>query len=179
MPEINKISELDLQLVIIRHCLPLAGKLIIPNVSFYYGEADVLQISKAGYVTEFEVKISRSDFFADRKKVSKHNQYRTVFNKDLPATQGLPNYFVYVVPERLNLQASDVPEYAGLYSVGDNTYGYLHTVKTPPRIHKENFKEFWTHKIAHSFNAKYLYHHFFKIVKQNGKLALQELQEVK
>lgn len=37
------VRELDLQLIIIRHCHPLSGKLIIPNIFGLYGEMDVLR----------------------------------------------------------------------------------------------------------------------------------------
>lgn len=36
-------------------------------------ESDFLIITKAGYVVEFEVKISKADFQADKKKVQKHS----------------------------------------------------------------------------------------------------------
>lgn len=47
----------------------LKGNLPCENISANFcGEADVLSILKSGYVKEFEVKISRSDFKNDAKK---------------------------------------------------------------------------------------------------------------
>lgn len=47
---------------------------VCPNVSWGWGlayEADLIAVSKAGYVNEVEIKISRSDLVADRRK-AKH-----------------------------------------------------------------------------------------------------------
>jgi len=164
----NKTSELDLQLIIIKNQTPFSGKLIVPNMNTGYGEADVLLLSKAGYATEFEIKVTRNDFAADKKKICKHNDYKSVFNNgiitwwngELRDKKGIPNYFVYVVPEYFNVATLKVPDYAGLYVANIKT-GYVSSIKPPPRIHKEKFKEYWTHKIAQSLNAKYFYHHFF------------------
>lgn len=172
MLDVNKTSELDLQLIIIRNQTPFSGKLIVPNINTGYGEADVLLLSKAGYATEFEIKITRSDFAADKKKCYKHNEYNLVFNNvwwnNKPRDKkGIPNYFIYVVPDYFNLASLKVPDYAGLYVV-DPQKGYVSCVKSPPKIHKENLKEYWTHKIAQSLNAKYFYHHFFGLKDNNA-----------
>lgn len=70
----------------------LKGNLPCENVSnvFYNAEADVVSILKSGYVVEFEVKISRSDFKADAKK-GKWKFY------DLRVETGIPNYFYYAL----------------------------------------------------------------------------------
>lgn len=46
--------------------------IVLPN--FFYGnhEADLLRINNADFVYEYEIKISRADFFADFKKGKKH-----------------------------------------------------------------------------------------------------------
>jgi len=158
-------TEFDMQLAVMNYHSPFGGKLLIPNINTGYGEADVLMLSKAGYATEYEIKISRSDFAADKKKVYKHNTYEKVFRNepfvwwnDKPRRKnGIPNYFVYVVPFYFNLDTLKVPEYAGLWVVGESGISFE---KVPPCIHKEKHKEFWVGKIAHSLNAKYYYHYF-------------------
>lgn len=167
MMEEKKITEFDLQMAILCHHSPFSGKLLIPNMSTGWGEADVLMLSKAGYATEYEVKISRSDFAADKKKVLKHETYLKIFNRSPfewwdgrpREKRGIPNYFVYVVPGYFNVRTLNIPEYAGLWIVKD---GHVESIKAPPVIHKEKFKEYWTARIAHSFNAKYFYHYFRK-----------------
>ena len=49
--------------------------IFVPNVSWGYfksHEADLLRISKQGYLTEYEIKRSWSDFLADFKKDGTH-----------------------------------------------------------------------------------------------------------
>jgi hypothetical protein len=65
--------------------------IFIPNVSWGYfktHEADLLMISKQGYLTEFEIKRSYSDFLADFKKAGTH-------------FEGKVAHLYYVVPESI------------------------------------------------------------------------------
>lgn len=85
-------------------------------------ECDVIEITKAGFFTEYEIKLSRSDFAADQHKHSRH----WVFNDDLQkygynsvnkhkaiAAKKGPSRFYFVCPEHL-LEQSDLPVWAGL-----------------------------------------------------------------
>jgi hypothetical protein len=83
------------------------GSKIFPNIFIDGFEADIFEVSRAGIMTEFEVKISRSDFFADAKKVDKHT--------DLKCGRRV-NYFYYMMPKGL-VDKSDIPEHAGLVYV--------------------------------------------------------------
>ena len=88
----------------------LKGNIPCENISAQFlGEADVLSILKSGYITEFEVKISRSDFKADAKK-HKWKHY------ELRIKNSIPNYFYYVCPENL-IDKSEIQSYAGLIYV--------------------------------------------------------------
>lgn len=93
-------------------------------------EADVLSVSSAGLYWEFEVKISRADFLADKKKglhwgIAKQKLYEAA------AAATTPNYFAYVCPPGL-IQAAELPDYAGLYyGSGDQ----LTEIKRPIRLH--------------------------------------------
>lgn len=82
-------------------------------------EADVMSISKSGIVTEFEVKISRSDFKADAKKM-KFYQYDLARKKDKYAIRVTPNKFYYVCPIGL-IKPEEVPDYAGLIYIYEQT----------------------------------------------------------
>lgn len=95
------------------------------NVSFFSHESDVLSINKSGYLTEFEIKISRSDFKADFKKRKwlKHN-----FNNE----NRIANRFYYVCPKGMILE-NEVPDFAGLIYYLDDVLIY---VKTAPLLHK-------------------------------------------
>ncbi len=83
--------------------------LIVPNV--YWGfsadmhECDLLIVSKAGYVTEVEIKISRSDLRADANKSHGHRNARI-------------KYLYFAVPEKLEAAALEfAPERAGIITV--------------------------------------------------------------
>jgi hypothetical protein len=98
-------------------------------------ESDFFVQKQNGYAYEFEVKISRSDFFCDKKKVDKHLILDTgMFGLERHALR--PNKFFYVVPEGL-VNVNEVPKYAGLMYVPENIYGGIATVKEAPFLHKE------------------------------------------
>lgn len=93
--------------------------LIVPNV--YWGmnmhECDLLIVSKAGYVTECEIKISRADLRADRKKWHGHEG---------GIAKRVIKYLYFAVPEHLEAAALQfVPERAGIILVSpkDNVPG--------------------------------------------------------
>lgn len=114
------ITSNDIQAFILKHwLLEHHNPYTIANFSSGgYHEADVLAISRAGVVTEFEIKMSRGDFFADFKKTTKHSLFETVFKKqtqgNLPVlASSIPNKFYYACPKGL-IKPQEVPEYAGL-----------------------------------------------------------------
>jgi hypothetical protein len=88
---------------------------------------DVASLSKSGMLHEFEVKISRSDFMADKKKkVVKFSHY------DMKNEKSSPNYFYYVCPEGL-IKPDEIPVYAGLYYCNGED---IELIKNAKRIHK-------------------------------------------
>lgn len=81
---------------------------VFPNIHLGGFECDILELTKAGYLYEYEVKISKADFKADaKKKTWAGTKY------ELIKLGNRTNYFYYVVPEGL-LSVEDVPEFAGL-----------------------------------------------------------------
>lgn len=77
---------------------------IVPNLSesMLPYEADVVVVTKSGYATEIEIKVSKSDLMADFKKKRFHDS--KLFKR-----------FYYAVPEELKEFAlSVIPESAGL-----------------------------------------------------------------
>lgn len=87
-------------------------------------ELDVMSISKSGMLYEFEVKVSRSDFLADKKK-RKHQFYSMFPNKQ-------PNYFSYACPKDL-INLNEIGSNCGLYYFED---GEITEIRPPKRIHK-------------------------------------------
>lgn len=108
--------------------------IIIPN--FYYGntECDLFKITGSDFVIEYEIKISRSDFFADFKKQGgkKHLHLQG-------GSTHCPNRFYYVMPAGL-IKVDECPKYAGLLEW--NQYESFDTLKNAPLIHKQKFQNY-------------------------------------
>lgn len=79
-------------------------EILIQN--FYHGmyEMDLFRLMPSGFVVEYEIKISRSDFFADFKKGDKHRK--------LVGGAGA-NRFYFVVPKGL-VSYGECPQHCGL-----------------------------------------------------------------
>lgn len=94
------------------------------NYGHTIAEMDVASLSKSGMLHEFEIKISRADFIADKSK-RKWSYYESKFEFHLP------NYFNYVCPENL-IAPSEIPVYAGLYYYNN---GEIRMIKAAKRTH--------------------------------------------
>jgi len=129
-------------------------------------ECDVARVTSAGFWTEFEVKVSRSDFRADFKKeggyypgdgqgYNRHNKHEAMKCGSCVA----PNYFYFVCPEGL-LSVEDMPDYAGLIFVtGSNSWHPLEVVKKAPRIHKNKVDGSFVNEMMRIGANRYLWKH--------------------
>lgn len=116
------------------------------------GECDVISISKSNYIYEYEVKISRSDFFADFKK-EKHGFM--LESKSIKGDTYLsPNYFYFVVPTSL-VSCEEVPKYCGLIYMDDNLQ--FTTIKKAPLIHNEKASDKFIRKLSHNLTCKLIF----------------------
>ena len=108
-------------------------KAFIPNVYFNsIWEADLIKIDSSFMITEYEIKVSKSDFNADFNKTDKHRSFRTLHDLSI-----LPNMFVYVCPDGL-IDPDGIPEYAGLlYIVKNGLMKRLRQIVKPPQLHSE------------------------------------------
>lgn len=81
-------------------------KLIVPNISWgmLNHEADLLILTPAGYATEIEIKVSRSDLIKDKDKWHGH--------KDK-----LIHSLFFAIPSYLEKDIEHIPEHAGILSV--------------------------------------------------------------
>lgn len=116
-------NERDLQHAVYdyRHQIQ-AYPLMVPNVYHFYWESDLLYVSNTGYLSEFEIKLTKSDFRADAKKF-KHHYLGT-------PNSGLKEFW-YVVPTGL-VDIEDVPDHAGLMYVEPRP-GHYPTWQSPFR----------------------------------------------
>lgn len=93
------------------------------NVFIYEWESDYWAMTAGGETREFEIKISRSDYFNDAKK-AKHK------------SECGANYFYYVVPKDL-IKKSEVDQKYGLIYIWDT--GHVEIVKKPRQLNKNEF----------------------------------------
>lgn len=116
-----------------------------PNTKAFGKEADLIAITKKGVVTEFEIKRSRGDFFAElTKKRVKHEM--------LSRAELTPAYFYFVCTNNI-IQKKDVPRHAGLLYVQDT--GRIITIKKAPRLHSRRASETEIIKALRSLMFKY------------------------
>ena len=116
-------------------------------------ECDVFEVTKAGYFREYEIKLSLSDFKADKRKCRRVWHRGMVFKQDrlsAGADSGGPVQFYYVTPPGMLCPApvlncnpdATVPAWAGLMEVHSvNGWLRLEAVKRAPRLHQEKFAE--------------------------------------
>ena len=126
--------EFTIQNALYHHALSKQHDFIIPNIYLGLLESDLISVTKAGYINEYEIKITRSDFKADFKK-SKHLRFKHR-NKTACA------YFWFVTPEGL-VGIDEIPEYAGFIAVRKMKDRYpfngfaCREIKRPPRLNSE------------------------------------------
>ena len=102
---------------------------VLQNLYVFGWESDILFLSKTGFWTEIEIKVSRADFKADLKnKVEKH---RLLSDKNNILK---PNQFFYAVPDGL-IEPDEIPEYAGLLTVSESFFG-INIGKSAPWLHR-------------------------------------------
>jgi hypothetical protein len=146
-------NESYVQAALMWWCLDVKNHYTVePNTAMIYRwEADLLSVTKAGFVHEFEVKISKSDYREDFKKVDKHIVLRD-------RSVAGPNYFWYAT------FAFDIepPEYAGWIRILPNPKQLFDctVMKPAPLLHKNKIEPAKLMKIAHllawSLKAMYI-----------------------
>lgn len=140
-----------------------------------YEEMDVMTVTKAGLITEFEVKASRSDFFNDFK--SKPVKHRALAGGG--SNEGyigylaarVPNYFYFAVPAGL-VNTNEVPQYAGLiyftkFQLRDNPgqeYIEYEIVKKAPKLHADKIDETTIRRIAKTLCQVFGLEEYFRTI---------------
>lgn len=123
-------------------CKGHSYEVVIPN--FYVGlyEMDVFRLMRSGFIVEYEIKVSRSDFRADFGKGTKHREI----------TGGLRdcNRFYFVVPKKL-VTAAELPSYAGLIWYNGHKF---EVVRNAPLLHKEKKGEGYYRELCQRISAR-------------------------
>lgn len=153
-------------------------ELMVPNCyTSHDNEADVLAVRKSGLCDEFEIKVSRSDFFNDAKKIVatrqadwRNGEYHEWNQNGSPrpapweklkydallAGEMTCNYFWYVIKEGI-VTPDEVPEWAGLITVRDDPFPYrLHRViRHPKRLHANKMSDKELYKLTRKLHFRY------------------------
>lgn len=127
---------------------------VLPNYTpSGWWECDVMEITKAQYLVEYEIKLTVSDFNQDSKKGPDHRkrhwakvqgeEIRPELMKhgSLELRKCVPNRFYYVTPPDL-LTLDHIPEWAGLMEVrlyrwGKRIRGVEKVLKKAPKLHTQ------------------------------------------
>ena len=105
-----KFTSDDIELACWRYFMPRRN-IIVPNVSWglMLHECDLLVVTPAGLAYEVEIKVSKADILADRKKGHGHKDKRVA-------------RLYFAVPRHLEqFAAANIPERAGLLTVAQPT----------------------------------------------------------
>ncbi len=158
-----------------RHAPKDPSEIMMPNFYLFGYEMDMMRLMTNGYVVEYEVKISRSDFFQDFKKmqevyvypIDEARQVQQFFKHDGLREGKAANRFFFVTPEGL-VDKEEIPKHAGLIYYRD---GYLDTKKPAPLLHKRVYSDYRRLAIAMSWRDSNLRHRLNRI-KELNKLEL-------
>ena len=117
----------------------------IPNTKAIWGrlESDVIILSPNNVLCEVEIKISRSDYKQDFRKVRKHQR--------LASGKCPVNKFLYACPEGL-IHPDELPDYAGLTWIIN---GIPVVQKKAPVLNKTKIKELTKDRMFRSLCWKY------------------------
>ena len=120
---------------------------IVPNLSWFYGQADLISVTKARFSHEYEIKCSKADFKRDFKdKVRKH--------KALASGKGrIPNYFWFVTHFEKDNNIV-IPKYAGHIRLTGNERGVI-LLKPAPRLHPKKLNKRYDEYVARGLMIRY------------------------
>ena len=145
-----------------------------------FSEADVFAINQNGYMYEFEIKRSRSDFLADFKnKIHKHrrlkesdaivtyNDWKSISFSSGQNTGGkityvkIPNRFFFVCESGL-ISPEELPDYCGLVYVsmvkaGGRDYPQFEEVKSAKLLHRHKATTVIYKRIATILSQRVIY----------------------
>lgn len=112
--------------------------IIVPRVSWGFGihECDLLIMTKSGYATEVEIKISKADLIKDKEKEHGHNDNR------------IKNFY-FAIPETLREYIEHIPERAGIIVVNhEKKISFACETVRWPQTNKNPYK-FTTEEMLH------------------------------
>jgi len=121
----TKLKCVDIEIALARY-FNFRTNVIVPNISWgmFNHECDLLLLSPAGYATEIEIKISKSDLIADKKKLHKHNDHK------------IKNLY-FAIPTYLRHCIKHIPDKAGIILIDQKKHC---EIIRKPRSNKTPYK---------------------------------------
>lgn len=118
-------KTIDIEIAVMKYC-NIRQNIIVPNISWgivdrggCLHEIDICVLTKSNYATEIEIKTSKADLIADKKKL--HGHYHRLIK-----------YLYFAVPEELKeIALIEIPIRAGLYVIKEYK-GENHVLKIRP-----------------------------------------------
>lgn len=139
------------QTLLMRFCLTKQHKAVITNSrELLYHEADLVSVTRAGLVHEYEIKLSRADYMRDfRNKKAKHWNF-----ENGGVWKYMPAYFWFVT----HGFEIEPPSYAGWMKVIANRWGkwVLDVKKEAPRMKADKWDDAKVAKIARLLSYRLL-----------------------
>jgi len=131
-----KLTTLDMEIALSEYFNPRAN-LIVPNVHWgiFIHECDLLILTKAGYAYEVEIKVSKQDLIADKKKKHGHKDNRI-------------KYLYFALPKSLEGEIEHVPEHAGIIIVERASYIKSTVLRNPVKQGGYKFTDKERYEIA-------------------------------
>lgn len=149
-----KLTECNVQDALAREMISRQHCLVCPNTHLYWWGSDLITVTGAGFVNEFEIKVARSDYKKEldaassspgrRKSPVKWTRHR-VLSGNMGVDRG-PNYFWFVMPQQF-MDEFGIPDYAGLIVpevVAPPTrdpFVCINVVQRPPRLHTAKIQD--------------------------------------
>lgn len=111
--------------------------LAVPNCKALYprGESDLISVTQAGLVHEFEIKTSKSDYLREFK--DKERKHKVLEEEQAREDKCTPNYFWFGMPKDL-CEEVETPEYAGLLCVQSSG---VEVIQDAPRRHSAHITD--------------------------------------
>lgn len=153
-------TETSAQFALYNRALRLKHYPVVPNVYLFHEESDLISVTPAGYIHEYEIKLSRPDFTADFRTKRRHEFYadleklRQLWAGGPIKSWKRPSYFWFVVPKGL-IEESDIPAYAGLIYIGDSGWSGADVIKPSPKLGKEKISGVQMETLTRSMTYRY------------------------
>lgn len=125
-------------------------------------ECDFAMITRAEYLTEFEIKLSLGDYKQDFYKQNLFGNKHELLSKEVPL-HNKPSRFYFVIPRELIKKIEyQLPKYAGLIEFyrrkcyRGKRYLFLSIIKNAPRLHNRKISKKYIDEIKNIYRYRWM-----------------------